>query len=343
MGVDISNIVIKHERSISNFKGKKIAIDAYNSLYQFLASIRQPDGTPLKDFNGNITSHLSGIFYRTINLMENGITPVYVFDGKPPEFKLRELKKRTEKKEEYALLAEKARDREEEDLVKRYMQAVLRLTKNQVEETKELLDAMGVFYVNSPSEGEAQASYMCRTGKVYASSSQDYDSLLFGSKVLIRNLSITGRRKLPRRDQYVMIFPEEIFLQEVLDNLSITREKLIIIGILVGTDFNKGVRGIGPKKALALVKKYDSFEKIREEVEKSYNHEFEEYIEDVYNFFLNPPAVDVEIEEKKINEDKIKEILIERHDFGRERVENAIAKLKKATREIRQGSITDWF
>ncbi len=343
MGVDISSIVKKNERSISHFKGKKIAIDAYNSLYQFLASIRQPDGTPLKDFNGNITSHLSGIFYRSINLIENGITPIYVFDGAPPEFKKKEIEERIKRKKEYELLMQKAKDREELEEIKRYKQATIRLSKKQVEETKELLDAMGLFYVDAPSEGEAQAAYMAKKGTVYASASQDYDSLLFGAKILIRNLSITGRRKLPRREEYVVIYPEEIFLKEVLEENEISLEKLIIIGMLVGTDFNKGVKGIGPKKALALVKKYDDFEEIRRYVEENYNHEFEDYIEEVYKFFIEPPVKDVEIEKKATDEEKVKEILVEKHDFSEERIESAISKMKKGLEKMRQSSLSQWF
>ena len=343
MGVDISSIVPKHEKSIRDFKGKTIAIDAFNALYQFLASIRQPDGTPLKDFKGNVTSHLSGLFYRTINLVENGISPVYVFDGAPPSFKKKEIEERRERKKEYELLEEKAKDLEDERLMRSYAQATVRLTHKEVEESKLLLKAMGIPYVEAPSEGEAEAAYLASKGSVYASSSQDYDSLLFGAPRLIRNLSISGKRKLPRRDEYVIVHPEEISLEETLKSLGISREQLVMIGILVGTDFNKGVKGIGPKKALALVKRFKSFDELLKYVKITYKHEFEDYVEEVYEFFLNPPVVDAEIREAKPDEDKIIEILVDMHDFSEERVRNAINKFKEALERRGQTSLSQWF
>ncbi len=344
MGVDLSPIIPKHERSLSYFRGKKIAIDAFNALYQFLASIRQPDGTPLKDLNGNITSHLSGVFYRTVNLIENGITPIYVFDGRAPSFKEKEREKRLAKKEEYEVLLEKAKDLEIE--VRKYAQGILKLTKEKVEETKELLSAMGVAFVQAPSEGEAQASYLAKKGVVYATASQDYDSLLFGSPILLRNLSISGKRKLPNRNEYTLIHPEEIFLKEVLDSNSLTREKLIFVGVLCGSDFNEGVRGIGPKTALKLVKKFENWENLKKYVEEKYSHRFEEYIGEVIEFFKNPPVKEVseeDIRRGSINKEKVVEILVERHDFSLDRVENAIKKMEEGIRRMQQTSLSSWL
>ena len=343
MGVDISPIVEREEKRLEDFSGKRIAIDAYNALYQFLASIRQPDGTPLKDLKGNVTSHLSGLFYRTINFVEHSIRPVYVFDGKPPSFKKKEIEERKKRKEEYAFLEEKAKSLEEIKEIKTYAQATIHLSKEQVKEAKELLKAMGIPYVDAPSEGEAEAAYLAKKGRVFASSSQDYDSLLFGSPKLIRNLSITGRRKLPRKNEYVIVHPELVELERLLKQLGITRGQLICIGILVGTDFNKGVKRIGAKTALKLVKQYKSFSSLIKFVEKNYNHKFEDYIEEVYNFFLSPPVKDEEIKEMPLDEEKVKQILVDKHDFSEVRVENALRKYKEALERRKQTALSQWF
>ncbi|MEM2948584.1 MAG: flap endonuclease-1 [Candidatus Anstonellales archaeon] len=343
MGVDLSPIVEKREITLESLASKKIAIDAHNVLYQFLASIRQPDGTPLMDFSGNITSHLSGLLYRTERLMENGIKVVYVFDGKPPAFKEKTIEKRRKAKEEAKEKWEKALALEEEG-AKTYAQATSKLTDEMIAESMELISAMGIPYIQAPEEGEAQAACMAKKGIVYASASQDYDSLLFGSPLLIRNLSITGKRKLPRRDQYTLIYPEQISLSELLSANSITQEQLILIGILVGTDFNEGVKGVGPKTALKIVQEQKTFENVLRFVKNKYAHEFEPYIEEVFEYFLNPPCIDAELRWGKPNAEKIIEILVEKHDFSEERVRNAIEKMVKGMEEKGgQEKISKWF
>ncbi|OYT32620.1 flap endonuclease-1 [Archaeoglobales archaeon ex4484_92] len=220
--------------------GRKVAIDAFNAIYQFLSTIRQRDGTPLMDSKGRITSHLSGLFYRTINLMEAGIKPAYVFDGKPPEFKKKELEKRAEAREEALEKWEMALARGELEEAKKYAQRASKVNEILIEDAKKLLELMGIPWVQAPSEGEAQAAYMASKGDVWTSASQDYDSLLFGTPKLVRNLTITGRRKLPGKDIYIEVRPELILLEDVLKELKLTREKLIELAILVGTDYNPG-------------------------------------------------------------------------------------------------------
>ena len=344
MGVDLSPIVDRKEITLDDLSRRIVALDAFNMLYQFLASIRQPDGTALMDFNGNVTSHLSGLFYRTAKLMEVGIKPAYVFDGVPPIFKLREIEARKAKKEEALLLLGKAQDQENEALMKTYSMATVRLTKEMVEESKELLSAMGVPYVEAPSEGEAEAAYLAKQGKAYASGSQDYDSLLFGSPRLVRNLSITGKRKLPRREEYVIVRPEMITLEEVLAKLEIGREQMIMLGMLVGTDFNDGVKGVGAKTGLKLVRQFgNDFDALIKHIEQKYEYKFEDYIYDVYNFFLNYPAKDEEIIFKDIDEARVIEILVEKHDFSKERIENTLKDMLEAKSRERQKRMSDWF
>lgn len=347
MGVNLKEIIPKECRKsveLIELKGKTVGIDGYNALYQFLTAIRQPDGTPLMDSKGRITSHLSGLFYRTINLMENGIKPVYVFDGKPPEIKAIEIARRKKIKEEAVKKYEEALARGDLEAAKRYAQMTSKLTEDMVEDAKKLLTAIGIPWVQAPAEGEAQAAYMATRGDVWAAGSQDYDSLLFGAPRLIRNLTITGRRKLPRKNIYVEIKPEIIVLDEVLKKLGITREQLIDIAILLGTDYNpEGVKGIGPKTALKLIKTYGSLDKTLKVVKASFITDPLE----IKKYFLNPPkTANYKVEWKEPNEKDVLKILVEEHDFSEDRVKNALNRLLKAYKEhikTKQLGLDMWF
>lgn len=339
MGVNLSDIVVAHEISLKDLSGKVIAIDAYNSLYQFLSIIRQPDGTPLRDSFGRVTSHLSGLLYRTANYMAEGIKPVYVFDGRPPELKMRTIQERMHVRNRALEEWEEALKRGDLEEARTRAQQASFLTRDMVEEAKKLLDYMGVPWVQAPSEGEAQAAYMALRGDAYASASQDFDSLLFGAPRLVRNMAITGKRKLPRKRVYVEVKPEMLVLDEILKNLEITREQLVDIGILVGTDFNPGVKGIGPKKALKLIRKLGSLERVVEEkgiVVENY--------EEIRKIFLQPPTTNnYKLEWKEFNEDKLIEFLCDEHDFSRERVMSAVEKMKAFKRYREQRSLDAWF
>jgi len=338
MGVQIGELIPRREIELENLYGKKVAIDAFNAMYQFLSNIRQRDGTPLMDSKGRITSHLSGFFYRTINLMEAGIKPAYVFDGEPPAFKRKELEKRREAREEAEEKWHEALERGDVEEAKKYAMRATKLNETLVEDAKRLLELMGVPVVQAPSEGEAQAAYMARKGDVYASASQDYDSLLFGAPRLVRNLTITGRRKLPGKNVYVDVKPELIILEEVLKELGIDREKLIELAILVGTDYNPGgIKGIGPKKALAIVK--HSKDPLRK-----YQRMSDVDLYAIKEFFLNPPVTDdYELKWREPDEEGILKFLCDEHDFSEERVKNGLERLKKAVKAGKQRTLESWF
>lgn len=337
--MDLGDILVRREIKFRDLRGRIVAIDGYNALYQFLSTIRQPDGTPLRDNKGRVTSHLSGLFYRTVNYMAEGIKPVYVFDGKPPELKLNTLNERMKIRRKAMEEWQKAVDEGNEELARVKAQQASFLTREMVGDAKKLLDYMGIPWVQAPSEGEAQASYMAKKGDAYAAASQDYDSLLFGAPYLIRNMAITGRRKLPRKKMYVEIKPELINLEENLRALGITREQLIDMGILVGTDFNPGVKGIGAKTALKLLKKYGKLE----EVMKVKEIEIENY-KQIREFFLNPPVTDeYELVWKNANEEKIIEFMCEERDFSEERVRSALEKIEEFKSVKNQKSLDAWF
>jgi flap endonuclease-1 len=251
LGVNLRDLVPKTTVKLEDLGGKSMAIDAYNALYQFLAIIRQPDGTPLKDGAGRVTSHLSGLLYRTSNLVEMGIKPIYVFDGMPPALKEVEIKRRARVKEEAAVRYDRAMKEGKMEEARVYAQATSHLKDYMAEDSKKLLDVMGIPWVQAPSEGEAQAAYLTKRGHADYCASQDYDSLLFGAPKLIRNVTISGRRRLPSKNVFVEVLPEIVELDHVLKQCGITYEQLVDVGILIGTDFNPdGIEGLGPKTAL---------------------------------------------------------------------------------------------
>ncbi|RLE94984.1 MAG: flap endonuclease-1 [Thermoprotei archaeon] len=344
MGVgELGELIPKKTISLEDLSGKVIAIDAYNALYQFLAIIRQPDGTPLKDSKGRTTSHLSGLLYRTINLLEIGIKPVYVFDGKPPEFKNIEILRRKKIKEEAVKKYEEALAKGDLEAAKRYAQMTSRLTDQMVADAKMLLDYMGVPWIQAPAEGEAQAAHVVKRGDAWAVGSQDYDSLLFGAPRLVRNITISGKRKLPRKNVYVEVKPELVELNEVLKILKIDRRQLIDMAILLGTDYNPdGVKSIGPKRAYRLIREFKSLENLKHILREAY---FPVDPLTIREYFLNPEVTDeYKIEWKDPDEKALIEFLCEEHDFSETRVKNAIERLKKAVRNIKtRVSLDIWF
>ena len=348
MGVNLRDLIPPGARSevpLRALRGRVVALDTYNMLYQFLAAIRQPDGTPLMDRRGRVTSHLSGLFYRTINLVEEGLKPVFVFDGRPPDMKAREVEERIRRKEEAAAKYRRALEAGRVEEARKYAQATARLTREMVEESKSLLEAMGMPVVQAPGEGEAQAACMARWGDAWAAGSQDYDSLLFGSPRLVRNLAITGRRKLPGRDEYVEVKPEVIELEALLKGLGVERWQLVVAALLLGTDFNPGgVRGYGPKTALRFARGYSDPEKALAAVEKL---EPGVDVRRAFEYFMNPPCTrEYRLAWRPPRSDAVKRILVEEHDFNPERVSRALERLRKAHREhlrARQSRLDAWF
>jgi flap endonuclease-1 len=344
MGLQISEIVPKEEIQFEDLKGKVIAVDAFNTIYQFLTTIRQPDGMPLTDKHGNITSHLSGLFYRTTNLMAKGLKLVFVFDGEPPELKRKTHEKRREVKEQAKAMFETAETIEERA---KYASRISYLTGDMIEESKRLIEALGIPVVQAPSEGEAQAAFMARQKDVFAAASQDFDSLAFGAPKLIRNLTLARKRKLPS-GLAVSIQPEMIELDRVLNSLGINLDQLICIGILSGTDYNPGgVKGLGPKKSLSLVKQHKTPVQIFKAVESQLREQGNEMgfeWQKIFELFKKPNVTSkYSIKFKPINKEKLKKLLIEEHDFSEERIDSAIKKVTDGTEDMKQSDLRKFF
>ena len=327
MGVKLKDIIEPQPINFKDLKGKSVAIDAFNTLYQFLSIIRQRDGTPLIDQNGEITSHLSGILYRNSSMIEKDIKPVYVFDGKSPELKKETQQERHQIRDESEQKWKEALKKGDEQEARKYAMRSSKLSPYIIESSKKLLTYMGIPYIEACGEGEAQASYMVQKGDVWATASQDYDCLLFGSNRVIRNLAINSN--LGNLEYYE--------LKKVLKTLNITREQLVEMGILIGTDFNEGKKRVGAKTALKYAKN-GSLDQIFKKFEK----ESEQDLEAVKEIFLNPNIKKYDkIKWKKPQKEKIKEFLCEKHGFSENRVENASKKLKNLNSS--QKSLEDWF
>ena len=325
VGVLLTPIITKDTVSLDALRGQRLAVDGNGELYQFLALIRLRDGTPLKDSKGRITSHLSGLFYRTTRLMaEHALRLLFVFDGKPPPRKAREIEKRRAIRTQYE--EERAAALARGDLAEAYSKATMtsRLTREMVDEARELLRLMGVPAVQAPSEAEAQAAHMAATSPdIWASASKDYDSLLFGTPRLVRFLTISGKEFLPSRGTFRPIVPEIIDLARLLGEYRLTREQLIDVAILIGTDFNDGVKGVGPKKALALVQKHGRIEQMPEEVQDAAGDPG--LVDEVRRIFLHPDVSDsFPVQQGEPDLDGIVRFLCDEREFSRERVTAAI-------------------
>jgi flap endonuclease-1 len=322
MGVLLTPIILKQELALDDLSGKRFAVDANGELYQFLALIRLRDGSPLQDSHGRITSHLSGLFYRTTRLITDyGMELVFVFDGKPPALKFAEIARRRTIKDKYE--SERAAAIEAGDLAKAYSKATMtsRLTRDMADDARELLRLMGLPVIDAPSEGEAQASYMAAKGSVWAAASKDYDCLMFGTPRLVRFLTISGKEFLPSKAAFRAITPELIETGAMLDQYKITRAQLIDLAILVGTDFNDGIKGIGPKKALKLVTQFGSIENMPAEVREV----LAPIASPVREIYLHPDVTDdYEINFGHPQIDEIIRFLCDEREFSRERVTAAL-------------------
>jgi flap endonuclease-1 len=352
VGVDLGDLCVRNPVALEDLAGKTVAIDAYNALYQFLASIRGPDGTPLMDAQGRVTSHLTGLFSRTANLVEAGILPVYVFDGTPHPLKLATIRARSAVKEKAREAYAEALRVGDMEKARQKAQQTSSLTPDMVAQAKRLLDALGLPTVDAPGEGEAQATVMVQRSVAHAVASQDYDAVLFGAPRLVRNMTMTGRRKLPGRQAFVDIAPELIPLGETLEKVRLSREQLVDLAVLIGTDYNPGVSGIGPKTALELLREHGSLEAILEKAETGEGHVWKKLregqdglgeFEAVRNLFLEPPvAAPLPVKAGRLDESAAREMLVTEHQFSADRIESGLAKYRASKVYRQQKTLGEW-
>lgn len=345
MGLKFKEIIVKEEISIKDLKGKILAIDSMNLLYQFLTTIRSLDGSALTDSKGRVTSHLIGLFNRTTSLMEEGLKLVFVFDGKAPEIKRKTWEKRAEIKKEASLKLKEAEEAGNLAEMKKFASRTAILSKEMIEDAKEIITALGLPIVQAPSEGEAQTAYMVKKGDAYASISQDYDNLIFGCPILVKNLSIAGKRKKTGKLAYQTIKPETIKLSDVLDDLKLDIDQLIVLAILAGTDYNPGgIKGIGPKKGLKLLKENPTnFDAVFKQVEWT-KHYPDLSWKEIFNTIKEMPTTDdYELEWKSINEGEVIDLLVKEYEFSEERVRSKLDKLSRRKEEHIQKGLSSFF
>lgn len=352
MGVDLGELFPGQQVTMASLGGKIIAIDAFNQLYQFLAIIRGPDGTPLKDSQGRVTSHLNGLFNRTTNLAVAGIFPIFVFDGAPHPLKQKTQEERARIKRQAMVDYEAALKAGDMEKARSKAQQTSTLTSEMVGQAKRLIGALGLPIVQAPSEGEAEASYLAQKGIAYACGSQDFDSLLFGAPHLVRNLSVTGRRRLPGRRAYVDVSPEVIDLDRALAALNLSREQLVDVALLIGTDYNPGVVGVGPKTALKLVQENGTLEKTLDRAATEVGSVWNKLragtaglgdIKLLRSLFLDPPIDPTpKLTWGRLDKETIVDILVREHGFSADRVQTALGKLEAAPIYRRQKALSDF-
>ncbi|KYK24627.1 hypothetical protein AYK26_03570 [Euryarchaeota archaeon SM23-78] len=343
MGLAITDILTPEKIEIEDLKNKVLAVDTYNLLYQFLSSIRQRDGSYLTDSKGRVTSHLTGLFNRITRLMTYNMKFIFCFDGEVPELKEQERERRKELKIEAQKKFKEAEKKEDLEEMKKYAARTSRLMPEMIEDAKELINALGHCIVMAPSEGEAQASYIVKKGDADYVLSQDADCFMFQAPKLVKNLTISGKRKKPGAIVYEEVQPEVIELKHVLKELKIDQDQLIILGILVGTDYNVGgIKGIGPKKALGLIKKYKhDYDKLFKEAKWSEFFDFS--WKDVFNLIKHMKVTDkYKLKWERIDKEKVIKVLVEEHDFSKGRVEKSLERLEES-KDKNQKGLGDFF
>mgnify|MGYP001588081955 CR=1 FL=1 len=336
MGVNLSRLVTKQPITFEMLAKKKIAIDFSNFAFQFLSSIRQPDGTLLMDSKGNITSHLVGIWSRFSNLMQRGIQIAVVLDGDAPKQKLREHEARHVRKQEAKEKFQQAKDEEDTESMAFYAKQFSFLTDDMVDEATHLMEAMGLPVIQAPAEADAQMAYLNKQGDVWASASSDYDCLLHGTPRLITNLTLSKKKK-SSSGAIIKTSPELLELNKVLSSLNMTQEQLICMAILIGTDYHPGVHGIGPMKAMKIVQQHKKPKEIFVAAKADFDWK------EIYDLFVDMPVEKkYALKWNKPDEQRIRHLLIDKHNFSEERVTGTLSKLTKKQPDKEQTGLERW-
>ena len=335
MGCNLKDLASPNPIQLADLAGERIAVDAFLTAYQFITSLRArgegKDGTYLRDSSGRPVSHLMGFLDRSAAMIEAGIDPVFVFDGRPHELKFDTLAVRKERRVNAVEKWEAAIEAEDWKAADKLGAQVVSYTPDMVQETQQMLDYLGVAWIEAPMEAEGAASVWCRQGQVAGVASQDWDVLLYGSPVMVRNLTSHGTKKFGR-----MISAERIVLTELLEEHGITQAQLVDLGIMVGTDFHPGIRGIGPKTGLKLIKEFGTIEAICEAKEK----ELPERLDEIRELFMNHPISGELPPSGMVDENALRKFLIDERDFSERRVERALDRMKGAGRMRTKGQST---
>ncbi|KAL1859613.1 Elongation of fatty acids protein 2 [Diaporthe australafricana] len=330
------------EGEIKNQFGRKVAIDASMSIYSFLIAVRS-DGQQLMNEDGETTSHLMGMFYRTLRICDNGIKPLYVFDGAPPKLKSGELARRYQRKQEANEGLEEAKETGTAEEVEKFSRRTVRVTKEHNAECQRLLKLMGIPYLIAPTEAEAQCAVLARAGKVYAAASEDMDTLCFDSPILLRHLTFSEQRKEPI---------QEIHLDKVMDGLNMDRKQFVDLCILLGCDYLDPIPKIGPHTALKLIREHGSLEKIVESIQNDKKGKYAipddwPYL-DARDLFFEPdvrsaddPLCDFKWDKPDV--DGLVQFLVNEKGFSEDRVRSGATRLEKDLKSSQQSRLEGFF
>lgn len=327
---------------IKNHFGRKVAIDASMSIYSFLIAVRS-EGQQLMSEAGETTSHLMGMFYRTLRMVDNGIKPLYVFDGAPPKLKSGELAKRTARKAEATEAADEAKETGTAEDVEKFSRRTVRVTREHNAECKKLLKLMGIPYIDAPTEAEAQCAALARAGKVYAAASEDMDTLCFDAPILLRHLTFSEQRKEPI---------QEILLARVLEGLNMDRTQFIDLCILLGCDYLEPIPKVGPNTALKLIRDHGSLEKVVEFIEKDPKKKYtipdDWPYQEARELFIHPDVrdpndPDCDFKWEAPNVEELVDFLVKDKGFNEDRVRNGAARLQKNLKTAQQSRLEGFF
>jgi len=238
---DIRSLAAIEDVAFDELGGSVVAVDAHNWLYRYLTTtVKFTADGKYTTSDGEEVANLIGVVQGLPKFFEHDLTPVFVFDGAVTDLKDDEVEKRREQRERYEDELETAREAGDTTRIAKLDSRTQRLTETIVQTTRELLELLDVPVVDAPAEGEGQASYMARQGDVDYVGTEDYDALLFGAPFTLRQLTSSGD-------------PELMAFEETLERHDITWEQLVDAAILMGTDFNEGISGIGPKTAIKAI------------------------------------------------------------------------------------------
>ena len=340
MGCNLKDLAPAEQTNLKALAGKRVGIDAFLTAFQFLTTMRdrspQGDGMPLKDDNGNPVSHLMGFLHRTATLLAAGIKPVYIFDGTSPELKADEMAARRERRLEAEAVHKEALEAGDFALAQKMAARIMHYSPQMVEETQQLLDLMGVPWVTAAAEGEAQAAVMAAKGQLDVVATQDWDALLYGSPVLVRNLMDDGTKRYGR-----VVHAQSINLNHMLKETGLSRQQLVDLAIMIGTDYHPGIKGIGPKTGLKLIKQHGTLEGVCE----AKGQDVPERLAEIREIFLNHPAVDVDdsdLAQGQVDRKGLIRFLQEERQFSQRRMDQAFEKLTEGG-YLREGGQTSLF
>jgi len=340
MGCNLRDLTTPEDIDLAELRGKRVGIDAFLTAFQFLTTIRDRsptgDGGPLRDSKGRVVAHLMGILNRTTSMLSMGIQPIFIFDGQSPELKADELAARRKRRLEAEAIHKQALEDGDYQTAQKMAQRIVHYSPEMIDDTKKMLDLLGVRWIDAAAEGEGQAAVMAVKGQLDIVATQDWDALLYGSPILVRNLMSHGSKRHGRT-----VKAQKINLQEMLDTHDLSREQLVDLAIMIGTDFHPGLKGIGPKTGIKLIKSLGTIEAICEEKGK----EVPERLDEIREIFLNHPASEVAVESLKPGEVDVKGLthfLQEEREFSQRRMDAAFDALRKGNL-IREGGQTSLF